>query len=187
MRKKIRVLLRLAAGCAVLALLLLGIGMLPGSIEGVYKGMGTECMCDSVNFMQFRDGKVIMYGSGHPPADIFGRYESNADGSVAVYMLPYKDGESEELIFSATPRLWFTRFRSADGASGEWYRKSRVFGTVETIIRDQEVSSSMIMGDRTVVKTFYNSALEKVRTETIQPKTKTAKSGDVGDGNKPAN
>jgi len=186
-RKAIRVLLRVAFGCAVLALLFVGIGMLPGDIEGIYPGMGPQCMCDSVNFMQFRDGKVISYSSEHPPADLFGRYEIYADGSVAVFKSPYKEGESEERIFTATPRLWFTRFRSADGATKDWQWKSPAFGTVKTTIRDQEVSSLMIKKDRTVVTTFYNSALAEIRTETKQPKTKTAEQHGRGNSDKPPN
>lgn len=181
-RKAIRVLLRVTLGCVVLSLLFVGIGMLPGDIEGIYRGMGTRCMCDSVNFMQFRDGKVIMFSSAHPPADLFGRYETKADGSVAVFMSPYKEGESEERIFTATPRLWFTRFRSADGATEDWQLKSPAFGTVKTTIRDQEVSSSILKRDRTVVKTIYNSALKEIRTETKQPKTKTAEHVVGGNG-----
>jgi hypothetical protein len=124
--------------------------------------------------MQFRDGKVILYGSSHPPADLYGRYEAKADGSVNVFRSPYKEGEPEELIYTATPRLWFTRFRSATSASGGWYRKAPVYGTVRTTIKDQEVSSLMIKKDRTVVKTFYDSALAELRTETKQSKTKEA-------------
>jgi hypothetical protein len=186
MRNAIRILLRLGIGCAVLALLFVGIGMLPGDIEGIYRGMGTQCMCDSVNFIQFRDGKMIMFSSAHPPAVLFGRYETNADGSVAVYMSPDKEGESEKRIFTATPRLWFTRFKSANDASEDWQWKSPVFGTVKTTIRDQEVSSSMIKRDRTVVMTIFNSGLKEIRTETKQPKTKRAVQGAAGDGDNPA-
>mgnify|MGYP000641458537 CR=1 FL=1 len=131
-------------------------------------------LCDCISFMQFRDGKVILYGSSHPPADLYGRYEAKADGSVNVFRSPYKEGEPEELIYTATPRLWFTRFRSPTSTSGGWYRKAPVYGTVRTTIRDQEVSSLMIKKDRTVVKTFYDSALAELRTETKQPKTKEA-------------
>ena|GEM_PF-1762538 len=187
MRKTIRLLLRVAFGCAVLTILFVGIGMLPGDIEGIYRGMGTRCMCDSVNFMQFRDGKVIMFSSAHPPADLFGRYETKADGSVAVFMSPYKEGESEERIFTATPRLWFTRFKSADGATEEWQLKAPAYGTVKTTIRDQEISSSILKRDRTVVKTIYDSELKEIRTETKQPKTQTAEQAGRGDGDKPSN
>ena len=167
--------------------------MLPGDIEGIYRGMGGQCMCDSVNFMQFRDGKVIRFSSNHPPAQLFGSYEINADGSVAVFMLPNKEGESEKRIYTATPRLWFTRFRREDGANEDWQWKdwrwkSPAFGTVKATIRDQEVSSLMIKKDRTVVETFYNSAFAEIRTETKQPKTKRAEQQHGrGDGGKSPN
>jgi hypothetical protein len=186
LRKSIRVLLRVACLCLLIALLFVGIGMLPGNIEGIYRGMGMRCMCNGVAFMQVRNGNVIMFNSAHAPAELYGRYETNSNGSVAFFMSPYQEGQSEKRTLTAYPRLWFTRFETADGPSWDWYWKSPVFGAVKKTIKDQEISSAMIKRDHTVVKTIFNSELKEIRTETIQPRTKTAGQGGRGDGDKPS-
>lgn len=168
-RKTLRIPLRLTLRGAVLALVSFGVGMLPGHIEGIYRGMGGLCGCNSVNFLQFRDGKVIMFSSNHPPAKLLGRYEARTDGSVSIFMGPYKEGESEKLSFTAIPRFGFSKFTSVDDNDGEWYWKSPVYGIVGKTIADQEISWSRIKADRTIVTAIYSSALEVLRTETKQP------------------
>lgn len=180
--KVIQMLVPVGLGLGILVLLLIGIGMLPGKIEGVYRGGGIDCMCGSVNFMHFRDDKVMIYRSNHPPAELIGRYERTPDGTIKVFMTPSEAGKSEELIFRATPRLWFTRFEGLDGENGEWLRKHSISGTIETTMRDHEIMSFIIHEDRTVVKTFYDSALEEIRVETIEPKRPPEELEAVGEG-----
>lgn len=171
-RRVFKVLLRVSIGLGVLALLVVGIGMLPGKIEGAYQDLGQQCMCDSVNFMQFRDGKVILYRSNHPPANLIGRYVSSADGSVSVYLSSNREGEPETFLLTASPRLWATKFFGMDGDKVEWHRKKAVSGIMATTIRDHEIVSIMIQDDRSVLKTFYDSDLKEIRVETIPPKSR---------------
>ena len=164
---------RIVLSLVAIVALFIGIGMLPGGkIDGVYRGLAQDCMCDSVNFMRFRDGKVIMYRSSHPPADLIGRYERNADGSVDVFMDAWKEGETEKLIFTAKPRLWFTRFKDSKGNSGSWHRKRQTRGLVQRTIRQHEVLALFVSEDRTIHKTFYDSALSELRTEIQPPRSK---------------
>ena len=152
---------------------LLGIGMLPGSIDGSYGAIAQSCMCDSNNFMQFRDGKLISYQSNHPPAQLIGRYETEEDGRVSVYMFPSKKGDPEKLIFRARPRLWFTSFEDKDGDESSWHRKTIFSNEVNSIVSDQEIELAQISDDeigRFVEKRYFDQSLTELRTEIVRPK-----------------
>lgn len=157
-------LVRVVLGLLILGGGFVGIGMLPGSVEGNYRGLGMRCLCDSVGFWQFRNGKILSYGSEHPPGDLIGRYEVLLDGSVDTYFMASMEGEEEEFLGRAYPRLWFTRFEGADQGS-EWLFKSPKIGAVRETIESHEVISTRILEGRVVEKTYYDAALKPVKRE----------------------
>lgn len=146
------------------------IAVLPGNVEGQYRDVGIRCMCDCVNFLQFRNGKIVHYGSAHPPADVIGRYTRNSDGSVDMYFNSFREGTPGEFLGRAYPRLLITKFVWSTDGEIEWGIKyPRVF-TVGRTISEQEVTSKFINGDKSETKTYYNHSLEAVRTELLQPR-----------------
>lgn len=150
---------------AVLTVVFIGVGMLPGRVEGVYAGRIYQCACDSFNFMQLRDGQVVVYSSNHAPAELFGRYEVRDDGGVDFYMTPLRTGEPEKVAYHATPRLWFSRFDGFDDGSIMWLLKRPQIGKVAKIIREQEVEQVTMPTDDLMVRTTYDSSLTVLRVE----------------------
>jgi hypothetical protein len=158
-----------AFGVIALGLVAAVLVMLPGPIEGQYHGIGVGCGCDSFNFLQYRDGKIVSYMSAHPPARLIGRYSLNPDGSVDLYLRPFKDGETEEFVGRANPRLLLTRFVWSDGET-EWAFKCPKILTVRRTIETHEITSKILHDDKTITTTYYNSSLEPLRQETTPPK-----------------
>ena len=184
----IRDLKRCAIGLLGVAAVLGGIVLLPGTIEGSYRGRMTQCMCDSMNFVRFHDGKVFSYSSKHPPARLIGRYERNWNGSTSVYMFPIREGETEKLTWRVTPHLLPpTRFVSTSGEPVEWLQKVVEKGEIQKVIDAQEVAATMVLQDGTIKKTFYDISLRKLRVE-MQPsrKSKAEQAGADQPATKPA-
>ena len=172
-----RCLTRAAVTLVILGIAFVGIGMLPGKVEGVYAGGKIfQCACDSYNFMKFQDGRVIIYSSAHPPAELFGRYELLDDGSIAISMTPLWEDDPEEVSFRARPGLWITRFYGFDDEQepSTWIWKRPQIGKISRIIQDQEISQTGISEETTMVTTYYNSRLEELRQErkAIKPRNR---------------
>ncbi len=143
---------------------------LPGDIEGQYRDIGVRCMCDCVTFLQFRDGKILSYGSAHPPANVIGHYTKNSDGRINMYYNSYTPGEADELIGQAHPYLLMTKFSWSTDV--EWGLKRPKIFTIRKTIAEHEITSTYINADRSVTKTFYDDSLKPVRSELELPKKK---------------
>jgi hypothetical protein len=142
-----------------------GYAFLPGSIEGSYGGKSVKCMCDSTNFMQYRDGTGILYASGHPPAGYYYRYETGSDGSVLIYSVPMRPEETETLAFRAYPRRLLTKFVDVDSGESEWLWKLRHSAELKEVVSTQEIVKTRWLDDERVARTFYSSDLVELRTE----------------------
>jgi len=140
------------------------VAFLPGSIEGNYLGT-IDCMCDSVNFVRYTDGRLIVYSSNHPPAVHFGRYEEGPDGSIDVFSLPWMPDESEQQLYRAYPRLLVTKFVRVDDGAVFWLWKRPSLGKMKRAIDNHEIEYAMIHEDR-IERTFYNNQFEVLRRET---------------------
>jgi len=107
MKKKIfSILKRLAMGVIAMSALIGGIAFLPADIEGQYRDVGARCACDSVNFLQFRDGKILYYSSAHPPAEIIGHYVPRSDRTVEMYFDSSIDGRPDQLLAMLSRICW---------------------------------------------------------------------------------
>lgn len=163
-------LIRAVVVLVVLLALFLGIALLPGKLENGVYFHGVSCMCDSLHFMEYRMGKMIMYGTDHPPADIWARYETGADNVTTIYWLPLKEDEPETVLARAYPHLLITRFVYAENGTTEWaWRRPRI-GRVAKALKEQEIRSFKLLPDNTLITTFYDRALNPVRTESKPPK-----------------
>jgi hypothetical protein len=169
-KKLLLLLRRLLLGLVAAGFVVTAITVLPGNIEGQYRDVGIRCMCDCVNFLQFRNGKIVHYGSAHPPAKVIGRYTRNSDGSVDMYFDSFREGKPGEFLGRAYPRLLVTKFSWSTDGGTEWGIKHPKAFTVGRTIFEQEVTSKFINGDKSVTKTFYNRSLEAVRTELSLPR-----------------
>lgn len=165
---------RLAIGGVCLSALIGVIAFLPGNIEGQYRDIGVRCMCDSVSFLQFRDGKILSYSSDHPPANIIGHYTKNADGTFDMYYDSYSQGKTDELLGHAHPHFLITKFSWSTDAKVEWGIKHPKNFTVGKTIAEHEITSIYINADKSVTKTFYDFSLQPVRSELKLPKKKTS-------------
>ena len=154
----------------VIAAILVGIACLPGSIEGTYRG--TTCMCDSVNVIRFQNGRVVFHESAHPPAQLMGRYEIAPDGATDVFLYPSKLGEKEKLWFRAFPHLWFTRAVDAESGSVDWLVKRPLYGVAKQSVEQQEIVSTVLREDDSLVKTYYSRNCEVLREEIVPPRLK---------------
>jgi len=161
---------RSVIGLLAVAAIMGGIALLPGTIEGSYRGMATPCMCDSVNFLRIYDGKLIMYRSNHPPADLVGRYDKNLDGSISGYMYPGREGEAEIQWFRATPHKLVSGIEVAVTGLAEWYRKSPERGKIRATIDAQEIVWTNTRRDGLIEYTFYDAGFKLLRKETKSPR-----------------
>ncbi len=149
--------------------LFLGIALMPGKLEGIYR-QGPSCMCDSVHFSDYRDGRMILYGTGHPPAEIFCRYETDANNVSTIHILGFKEGEEDIPFMKAYPRLLVTRFVKIEDGSSRWDWKWPAFGEVAEALKNQEITSSKLRGDRSLVTTYHDRSLNPIRSETRLPR-----------------
>ena len=152
----------------VALILVVIVGFLPGSEEGIYRNRSMNCMCDSVNFFQLREGKVLSYASAHPPADLVGRYEIGDDGFVNIYINPPSAEKGESLFSRFKPRLLFTEFEKPDGNKNEWYLKLGASQEIERALKEHEIKSSVLRKDGTWENTYYDSSFRKLRVEVAE-------------------
>jgi hypothetical protein len=151
------------------AALLIGYGFLPGKIEGNYRGV--QCGCDSVNFMRLTDGKILLYSSGHPPAQLIGRYSVAEDGAFDLFLYPTKEGELEKFFARVDPRRFFAKVLDTDGYGTGWNWKRPLLGEARKAFEEQEVEQTLRRQDRSLLKTYYTKNFEFVRDEIIFPKS----------------
>ena len=160
---------RLAVVAVSLTVLIGLVSLLPGKVEGHYRDVGVRCMCDCVNFLQFRDGKIIHYASDHPPANIIGRYTIDSGGKVTMYYSSYADDVPEEIIGYAYPHFLVTRFSWIEDDSSEWgFKRPRIL-TIKETIKKQDITTAYINADRSVTTTFYDSFLQPSHEEIRLP------------------
>ncbi|WP_200273797.1 hypothetical protein [Luteolibacter pohnpeiensis] len=153
-----------------------GILSIPRKVEGVYSaGRLISCMCDGSDYIRFHGGFVVHYSSAHEPADLLGRYEVKSDGSVEVYMLPLRKGESEELLFSlGRPRIGFALASTPEESGSCLLMRFPTTSSITDMIARQEVSQVSIPDDTKIVTTFYDSSLAVIREETKPIKNRKA-------------
>lgn len=155
----------------------IGIAFLPGKLEGVYGGH-VACACGSTHLADYREGKMILHGLSHPPAEILCRYETDENNVSTIYSLALRGGEEDRPVLKAYPHLLITRFVKLDDGSGGWEWKRPIFGSPARTMRQQEITSSRLLADGTLVTTYYDAGLNPVRHETRPPRY-PAKSTDA--------
>ena len=105
-----RLLLRSTLVVFLLGGIFLGIAFLPGEVEGNYRGgFVSSCGCDSVTFINLREGKILTYHSAHPPAWLSGRYQKT-NGAVELYLGGEQLKREEIFLMRAYPRFLTTKF-----------------------------------------------------------------------------
>lgn len=146
--------------------LFLAIAFLPGSFEGNYRGkLAPTCGCDSRNFLSFRSEKMVWYSTDHPPADLFGRYQKSADGSIEVFLVTFDAGKKDELLFRAYSRFLITKFVSVPEGNVDWCWKWPLFGETRKAFENHEIKS--IGRNNDIIETkYYDKDFRVVRTET---------------------
>jgi len=152
----------------ILAAILLGIALLPFGVEGIYAaGRLSQCLCDSKHYIRLHKGKMALYDSNHPPANLLWRYETNLDGSVNVFLSPLNRSEPETLILTIKrPRLGFSVAKvHSDGRNYLLLRLPSLGAPAKTVAA-QTVQEVTLQGDRVLVTSFYDSDFNKVRQET---------------------
>jgi hypothetical protein len=154
----------------ILGSLFTGYALLPGSIEGNYRF--ATCMCDSFNFIQYRDGNTVLYSCGHHSSDWIGRYEQAGDGCIHVFLRPADEAKPEILLFRAYPHRLVTRFVSADDGSSSWCIKRSLVGKAMETCLNQEITTTKIHPDRSITKTYFDRDFKQLREEHRQPKKK---------------
>jgi len=166
---------RVLCGLLVVVALFGGIALLPGKLEGVYGGH-ISCLCGSVHLADYRQGKVILHSFSHPPAEIICRYETDENNVSTVYWLASIEGESDTAIMKVYPHLLITRFEKVEDGSVSWEWKRPILGNTRRTIRQQEITSRMVLRNRATVTTYYDNSLNPVRTETKYPRSTPKKS-----------
>ena len=179
--KAFRVIRRSVLVLLAIAVLVVAIGFIPTRIEGSYEPMELQCLCDSVNFLHFRDGKGIVYKTGHPPGELWGRYEKSPQGGIDVFIFPYSEGENEVLTYRVRPYLFVSRFEDLENGRVQWLRKLRYRGEIRSAIESHEITSFMVLKDRFIEHTFYDKGFNVLRVERTAPKRKDTQQGE-GDG-----
>jgi hypothetical protein len=147
----------------VLAGGIVGLGFVPGRVDGVY--LGPSCMCDCSNYTVLRDGRMTLYSTGHTPAQLFARYEFAEDGTCSIYHLPFLHGEAEELIYRIKPRLVFSILEDVDDEKSEWIWRWPSSASVKRLIREQEVEYANMPTPNLIRKTYYDHAFRVTRVE----------------------
>ena len=168
----------------LLALVFLGIAFLPGNVEGNYRGLASSCGCDSVTFLNLRDGLLIEYRSAHPPATIMGRFQMSENGVVDVWLTNWREGEPDKLIFKAYPRFLITRFVAVEGGQASWHWKWPSIGNIGESLRFQEIHSTILKKEGTWIREVYDRDLRWIRHETKIGKGKwmVESGGSTSDG-----
>jgi hypothetical protein len=160
------------AGASALLLTLL---LAPGPLEGSYRGLAEPCLCDSLNFVHFRDGKMLKYASEHPPAELVGRYEEAPDGEIYIYALASNPDEAGELLYRAKPRLFYTQFFDAAGRFSGWHPKQLGSPTTSRTLANHSIVATRTDPSGTLITTHYDpQTLEATREDLRPPRNKPA-------------
>jgi hypothetical protein len=155
----IRAVITLAISSSVIVIL----GLLPGTAEGVY--YGPQCMCECTNYTILRDGRIILYSTGHSPASIIGRYEIAEDGAVNIFMPTLMTDEKEELNFRMRPRLLYSMIQNVESGATDWMCKRPSTSNVKRMIKEQEITAVTIPNQHEIVTTFYDHNFKQIRVE----------------------
>jgi len=164
--------LRTCLTLLILGSLLAGYALLPGSIEGNYNDPIAACACDSFNFIQYRDRRVISYSCGHQTAMWIGRYEQSGDGSVHILYRPADLSKPEMLIYRAFPHRLVTKFVRAYDGSVSWYFKRTLRGENMESCLNLEITTTTMHPDKSITTIHFDRDFRQLREEHKQPKRK---------------
>lgn len=93
------------------------VAWLPGEVEGVYNPLSScGCVCDQ--FMEWREGRVIVHVMETEPSVCVFRYERNAKGVIEVRTVG--DPGLAECMAVAEPHLLLTVFRYPKSGTTDW-------------------------------------------------------------------
>lgn len=169
MTRSLKIKLRSVVGIVVSILLFLGIALLPGRIEGIYRAealAGSSCM-DCKSYFEIREGRgihhVIVDGSIEVSSSLFMDYEIEPSGAIAIRLHPTKADEINPVIIRAYPHFLVTRFVSGEDHKSTWiWKVPTCFGLREKLaaarIRDFN------FGPDSVTDIFYDSTFKVIET-----------------------
>ena len=140
---------------------------LPTRVEGFYStGKLYSCMCYSKHYLRFHNGWVMHYATEHSPADLVGRYETNADGSVSVFSIPFEVDAPEEVLFNLVkPRRGFVRASYNDDKESSWLRRIPASTAMLDLVSSEEVRDITRPREDTIVVIYYDSEHRELRRE----------------------
>ncbi|RYD19514.1 MAG: hypothetical protein EOP88_18670 [Verrucomicrobiaceae bacterium] len=148
--------------------LLLVLALLPGSVEGNYKVGGElvpQCLCTSKSMLRLESGQVILYQTGHPPAQIVGRYNTGKDGMVEIHRHALEEGAADILFAKVYPRYFFTLLVAEKSGNFHWLRKKPPAGWIGKVIQDQVICRSVLPSGSRLRRTVYDRDLKMLRME----------------------
>jgi hypothetical protein len=148
-----------------ISLVLLLVGLLPASIEGNYRGIASGFSSDSFTFMRFSEERVVTYHVPNAVASLNGRYQSEADGSVSVFLDRIKASEGEQLVMRAYPKVFLTKFVELDRGTVWWCLKWPTFGDAAGAIRNYEITAMRIDPEGSITRQIYDAQFQEVRRE----------------------
>lgn len=97
-----------------------GIALMPSSVEGVYNPF-SSFGCTGDQFMEFKDGRIVTYVTCTNEGLSSCIYEKNASGDTFVKLPPDRSGGKP--IMRAEPHLLGTRFYYLNEGKSEWFWK----------------------------------------------------------------
>ena len=109
----------------------------PGNIEGVYSDRESQCMCGHRFFIRFHEGNVLLYNTGHPPANWVGTYHENDDRTVSSELF---GGGS---MLSEPGLLFLRRLESTDHKSG-WDFRAVLTAEVRDAIQHRNIEKVVV-------------------------------------------
>jgi len=117
--------------CLLGCVLVLG-SFVPGPIEGVWYPRILDCMCDSRNLVEFKNGVAVL-SSDHNEENARGpRGVYSKENGVWVWRIP---GKARERVIELYPTWFFIRVVSR--ASGERYWGYRIMRPPQSVMHDQ--------------------------------------------------
>lgn len=165
-KRPLRMLSWIVALLLLLALVFVAVAFLPGRVEGNYRGrIVSSCACDGISFLNLRDGRMILYHSAHPPAEILGRYQSGPDG-VELWLKQFQGHESEKLLLKAYPRFLITKFVDPSDGLESWNWKWPTLGRIGEALRTQEIASINAREGNKASREILGHDLKWIRHET---------------------
>ena len=142
---------------------IVGLGLVPGRLDGIYAG--PACFCDCSNYTVLKDGRVIMYSTGHSPAGYLGTYEVSNNGAAGLYLPPFHQGEGQELAFRLKPKLFFLILEDPDNGETEWMWRRPATTSVRRLIRDEEIKAIQMASRNVMRTTYYDHNFRVIRVE----------------------